>query len=77
MTRFIPQSDMSADQLVWLSHEAQAIVSLCKRTTDDLPAHEPTAVLSEIGLALGVALEMLQVMHDAIEAHEGPEGGAA
>lgn len=77
MTRFIPQRDMSADQLVWLSHEAQAIVSLCKRVTDDLPLQEPTAVLSDIGLSLGVALEMLQVMHDALEAHEGLEGGEA
>lgn len=78
MSRFIPHSEMSADQLIQCSYQAQAIMSLCIRVADDLsPAKQETAAGSHIADALTAALELVGVVHDALESHEGLKDGEA
>lgn len=75
MNRLIPQSEMSAEQLMQSSYQAMAIISLCSRVADDLSFDRPEAkVGAEIALALGLARELVAVMHDALETHEGLKG---
>ena len=77
MSRFIPQPDMSADQLMECSYQAQAIISLCRFVGDNLPSNETAVPLgSHIDQALAVALGLVGIMHDALESHEGLKGGA-
>ncbi|MBA8910167.1 hypothetical protein [Aminobacter ciceronei] len=76
MSRFIPHTDMSANDLMQCSYQAQAIISLCIRVGDDLsPINPETAAGADISQALVVALELVGVMHDALESHEGLKGG--
>lgn len=77
MSRLIPHSEMSADQLIQYSYQAQAIISLCSRVADDLsPSRPETAAGGDISLALTVALELVGVLHDALEGHKEQKGGA-
>lgn len=72
MSIFISHRDMSANDLMKCSYQAQAIIRLCS-----LVANDPAGTGSDIGDALVVALEMVGVMHDALETHEGLKGGEA
>ncbi|WP_395449405.1 hypothetical protein ACHMW7_05905 [Aminobacter sp. UC22_36] len=76
MTRLIPQSDMSADDLMKCSYQAQSILSLCIRVADDASLGKAApAPSADISQALTVALELVGAMHDALESHEGLKGG--
>ena len=80
MTRFIPQADMSTDQLVALGVEAQAIIRLCERASwNDLQngsnGAEIPQVAEDIQFALRLVGEMLVPIQDALETHEGVKGG--
>lgn len=77
MSRFIPDGDMTADQLLKCSYQAQAIISLCSRVADNLSSSRSEAVTGgNIASALDLALELVGVMHDALETHEGLKGGS-
>ncbi|TGR84248.1 hypothetical protein EN866_33430 [Mesorhizobium sp. M2D.F.Ca.ET.223.01.1.1] len=82
MSRFIPQADMSADQIVALCVEAHAIISLCERASwSDLQngsnGAEIPQVAEDIQFALRLVGEMLVPIQDALERHEGVKGGQA
>lgn len=77
MSRFVPQGVMTAEDLMDCSYQAQAIISLCRFVGDNLPTDERAMPLgSHIDQALAVALELVGIMHDALESHEGLKGGA-
>jgi hypothetical protein len=72
MSRFIPQSDMTTDELIACSYQAQALISLCAFAGDNLPGDERARALgSHIHQSLTVAMELVGIMHDALEVHEG------
>ena len=76
MSRFIPHSDMSADELMDCCVQAQAIISLCRFAGDNMPANDGAMRIGcDIDNALAVAHDLVGVMHRAHESHEGVEGG--
>jgi len=80
MSRFIPQADMSADQVIDLCITARAIVSICERSAwADLQNGNEAVIpqaAEDIQYALGMVAEMLVPIQEALESHEGVKGGA-
>ncbi|MFU0504035.1 hypothetical protein [Pseudaminobacter sp. NGMCC 1.201702] len=77
MSRFIPQTDMSADQLMDCSYQAQALIHLCQFVAERISSGDEAARLGgEIEQALALAGEFAGIMHDALERQEGLKGGA-
>lgn len=78
MSRFLPHSDMSADQLMQCSYEASAIIRLCESAAWTIQNGGDSTELSDaIGAGLRAAQELIGVMHDALARSEGLKGGAA
>lgn len=76
MSRFIPHGDMSAAEIEDCSYQAQAIIHLCQFVAERISSGDEADRLgAEIGLALAVAGQCVGVMHDALEGHEGLNGG--
>lgn len=76
MSRFIPQTNMSADQLMDCSYQSQAIIHLCQFVAARISAGDEADRLGgEIEQALALAGEFVGIMHDALEGHEGLKGG--
>lgn len=72
MSRFIHSRDMSSTDLLKCSDDALAIISLCENTAWDLAERGENAQLAgNISDALKLATELLGVVHDALETHEG------
>ncbi|MBN9255827.1 MULTISPECIES: hypothetical protein [unclassified Mesorhizobium] len=72
MSRFIPFRDMSAAQVVQCGYDAMAIISLCSRVAGDLSSHDNAKKLGgDIAIALDLAGELLGIVHDTVEMHEG------
>lgn len=77
MTRFIPHDDMTADQIMQCSYEAAAIIRLCESAAWAIQNGGNSTDLSDaIGAGLRTAQELIGVMHEALESHEGLKGGA-
>jgi hypothetical protein len=77
MSRFIPQTDMSADQLMDCSYQAQALIHLCQFVAERISSGDEASRLGgEIEQALALVGEFAGIMHDALERHEGLKGGA-
>ena len=79
MSRFIPQSDMTRDQLVQCSYDVMAILHLCDHAAWSIcngSGHIET-IADSVGTATRLALDLMAVVHDALEAHEGLKGGSA
>ena len=71
MSRFIPHTDMSADELIQCSYQARAIISLCESAAWSTQNGGAADVLADsIGSALRLTLELLEPVHDALEIHE-------
>jgi hypothetical protein len=73
MSRFIPQSDMTADEIVQCSYDVMAILHLCDQAAWSIcngSGHIET-VADSIGCATRLALDLMAPVHDALEAHEG------
>ncbi|MBT1155710.1 hypothetical protein J1C56_08910 [Aminobacter anthyllidis] len=78
MTRFIPHGDMTADQIMRCSYEASAILRLCEAAAWAIQNGEtPVDLADAIGAGTRVARDLLGVLHDALESHEGLKGGGA
>jgi hypothetical protein len=74
-SRFVPQAEMNAEQLMQCSYQAQALLDLCDhaawsiQNTDSI---EKVAKLADsLGSALRLVRELLGPVHDALETHEG------
>lgn len=77
MSRFIPQADMTPDQLVQCSHQATAIIALCESAARSIQNGGAADLLADsIGSALRLTFELMEPVHDALERHEGVKGGA-
>lgn len=72
MSRFVPHSDMSTDQVMECSYQAAAIIRLCESATWAIQNGEDSTSLSDaIGAGLRLAQELNGVMHNALAAtHE-------
>ncbi|GAA4121609.1 hypothetical protein ACFFTN_21095 [Aminobacter aganoensis] len=78
MNRFVPQEDMTADQVMQCSYEAAAIIRLCENAAWAIQTGGDAAGLSDaIGAGLRTAHELVGVMHDALSRHEGQRGDEA
>lgn len=72
MSRIIPHSDMTADEITQCSYDAMAIVALCENAAFDLSGRGPNGTISgNVSIALKLALELMGEVHDALESHEG------
>lgn len=77
MSRFIPHTDMSADELIQCSYQARAIITLCENAAWAIENGGAVHQLADsIGSGLRLAIELLEPVHDALESHEGLKGGA-
>lgn len=81
MSRFVPQSDMGAEEIVKCIVQARAIIGLCERASwSDLQnsSNGPSfqQVAEDIQFALQLAGDLLGPPQDALESHEGLKGGA-
>lgn len=75
MSRFVPQSDMSADEIIRCSYEAAALMRLCETAAWAIQNGEsPEDHAGAIGAGLRLARDLVDVMHDALERHEGLSG---
>ncbi len=78
MSRFVPQEDMTGDQVMQCSYEAAAIIRLCESAAWAIQNGGDASDLSDaIGAGLRTAHELVSVMHDALSRHEGLKGGEA
>lgn len=78
MSRFVPRSEMTPDEIVQCSYQARALLHLCDSAAWAIDNHSgPVDVLADsIGSAVRLALELLEPVHDALELQEGQKGGA-
>jgi hypothetical protein len=84
MSRFIPQGDMSADEIVKCVIQAKALIGLCERSAwsdiqNGLNGSADAAVsqaAEDIQFTLQLARELLDPVQDALESHEGLKGNA-
>ena len=75
MSRFIPQGDMTAAEIVKTCLQARAIVQMCARAAwselqNGSEAEKPQAA-EDIHFALELVAEMLEPVQDALQKHEG------
>lgn len=71
MSRFIPHTEMSADELIQCSYQARAIISLCESAAWAIQNGGAVDLLADsIGSALRLTLDLLEPVHDALERHE-------
>lgn len=77
MSRFIPQAEMSTDDIIDCSYQALAICRLCEAAAWSIQNGETPADLADaIGSGMRLARDLISVAHDALETHEGLKGGA-
>lgn len=78
MSRFIPHADMTADEIIACSYEALSLCRLCEAAAWSIQNGEtPIDLADAIGSGMRLARDLIGVMHDALESHEGLKGGAA
>jgi hypothetical protein len=81
VSRFIPQGDMSADELIKSCIQARAIIAICERSAlNDLENGDGTSnvqAAEDIQFALQLARDLLEPVQDALVSHEGLQGGDA
>lgn len=71
MSRFIPCRDMSADQIIQCGYDAMAIVALCEVVAREGSGELGGTLSGDIASALKLAGELIAVVHDTVEIHEG------
>lgn len=76
MSRFIPHTDMSADEIMQCSYQARALVRLCESAAWNIQngGGRPEILSDSIGAGLRLVMELLEPVHDALESHEGLKG---
>lgn len=74
MTRLIPHGDMTANEILDCSYEAQAIIETCALGLENLDEGNASRMAGNLALALKSALTLLEPVHDALESHEGMAG---
>jgi hypothetical protein len=69
MSRFVHFRELSDDELVKCSYDVLALLGLCKRIADDatIDDHARIVDVSNIGNAVGLAIELVELIHDSIE----------
>jgi hypothetical protein len=78
MSRLIPHTDMSAEQLMNCSYQALSICRLCEAAAWSIQNGEtPHDLADAIGSGMRLARELLAPVHDALASHEGLKGGDA
>ncbi|WP_406873312.1 hypothetical protein WHT83_06340 [Aminobacter sp. P9b] len=69
---------MTADQIIQCSYEASAMLCLCEAAAWAIQNGEnsPEELAGAIVAGMQLARDLVGVMHDALESHEGLKGGA-
>jgi hypothetical protein len=72
MSRFVHFRELSADEVVKCSYDMLAILDLCKSIADTAQINDRARIadMSNIGSALGLAMELAGLIHDTIETQE-------
>ncbi|PTE11531.1 hypothetical protein [Mesorhizobium helmanticense] len=77
MSRFIPQGDMTAGQIIDTSYDLLAILRVAEYAARKLQDEPSQDVVHSLPNLLALAIELHAPMHDALESHEGKIGGAS
>lgn len=78
MTRFVPQRDMSADEIAKCCIQARAVIALCEAAAWSIQngsESEIPLIAENIQFALQLAGDLLEPVQGALSAHEGMTGG--
>lgn len=78
MSRFVPQGDMSADEIVKCCIQARAVIALCEAAAWSIQNSSETEIpqLAEnVQFALQLAGDLLWPVQEALESHEDLKGG--
>ena len=76
-SRIIPQTDMSAAQIMQTSYELLAILHVAEVAAMHLHDQHSPIVADSLARVLSLAVDLHAPLHDALESHEGLKGGAA
>lgn len=77
MSRFVPQGDMSADEIVKCVVQARAVIQLCEAAAWSIQNSgdpEIPQMAENVQFALQLAGDLLVPVQDALESHEGLKG---
>lgn len=80
MTRFAPQGDMTADEIVGCVVQAGAVIRLCEHaawTIQNTTVESIPQIAEDIQFSARLAADLLGPVQDALESHEGLKGGDA
>jgi len=80
MSRFVPQRDMSADEITKCLIQARAVIQLCEAAAWSIQNSreaEIPLIAENVQFAMQLAADLLVPVQDALESHEGLKGGAA
>jgi hypothetical protein len=76
MSRFIPQGDMTADQIIDNSYDLLALLRVVEVAAMKLHDEHSPEVACSLSRLISLAVELHAPVHDALEGHEGRKGGA-
>jgi hypothetical protein len=73
MSRFAPQADMTADEIIECSYDLLAILHVAEIAAMHLHDQHSEVTADSLARVLSLAVELHAPMHDALEAHERAE----
>jgi len=78
MSRFVPQRDMSAEEILDCISQAEAIMILCANASDSVfnDIGDRDVLACAMNNALKLAIDLTGPVRDALASHEGLKGGA-
>jgi hypothetical protein len=71
MSRFVHHRDMTANEIIQCGYDAMAIVALCEVAAREGSGGLGGTLAGDIAIALKLAGELIAVLHDTVEIHEG------
>ncbi len=72
MSRLIAHTDMTADQLIDVSYDIMAILTVADAAAKHIETAETIAPAWAVSRLMRLALELHGPLHDALEMHERP-----
>lgn len=77
MSRFIPHRDMTTDQIIDTSYDVMALMSVAEAVARVLEENSDPGTAAALARLLALTGELYAPLHDALESHEGLNGGAS
>jgi hypothetical protein len=69
----LAEARLTLDEVMACSSQARAIVTVCRHCADNMPAsaYDVAQISDAIEDALALALDLMGIVHDAVEKHHG------